>query len=75
MPGLRHNLLSMNKLAKAAYETHFKDNTVKFYDTRCTQQSTTRKAVLEGWYVPQEGLWRIPLKDTVVTNNMVNNNN
>ena len=73
--GLMHNLLSMNKLAKAGYEAHFKDDTVKFYDTRGTQQSTTRKAVLEVWYVPQEGLWRIPLKEAVVTNGRVNNNN
>ena len=61
VPGLRHNLLSMNKLAKAGYEAKFSGDNVQFYDARGTQREVTRQAVLEGWYVPEEGLWRIPL--------------
>jgi hypothetical protein len=51
----------MNKLAKAGYKAKFSGDNVQFYDARGTQREVTRQAVLEGWYVPEEGLWRIPL--------------
>jgi len=47
VPGLKHNLLSMNRLAKAGYEAQFNGDIVKFYDVNGDQQDVTHQAVLE----------------------------
>ena len=62
--GIKHNLLSVNKLAAAGYRAEFERNTVKFYDTYGHARQPSQQAVLEGWYIPDEGLWRIPLVQT-----------
>ena len=39
----------------------FKGDKMSIYDTRNTKITVSRAAVLEGWCIPHERLWRIPL--------------
>jgi len=48
VPGIKHNLRSMNSLAKAGYEAQFNGNNVKFYNGHGDQQDITCQSVLEG---------------------------
>ena len=59
--GLQHNLLSISRLTDSGYEAEFNRDRVSFFDAHGDRRVTPRTAVLHGWYVPEEGLWRIPL--------------
>ena len=63
--GTQNNLLSANRFAKAKYITIFDKEEVNIYDATKTEIKTTRGAVLRGWRLPEEGLWRIPLEDNM----------
>ncbi len=56
-----YNLLSMNMLRKAGYAAEFIEDQVQFFDVRGEKITRSRQAVLEGWWCPRDGLWRIPL--------------
>ena len=43
----------------------FDGDKLSIYDAHTTKFTVLRKAILEGWYVPREGLWRTPLVDEV----------
>ena len=61
VPGIKHNILSMNQLAASKYIANFDEDKVNVYDTTNTKVTVSRGAVLRGWRLPKEGLWRIPL--------------
>ena len=61
VPGIQNNLFSTNALAKAGYIQIFDNEQVNVYDSRNTKITVSRGAVLRGWHLPNEGLWRIPL--------------
>ena len=69
--GLKHNLLSVNRLTKSGYTAEFNGDRVSFFNAHGDRRVTPRTSVLHGWYVPDEGLWRIPLrsKQQVVNKN------
>ena len=59
--GLKHNLLSANRLTKSGYTMECNGDKVSFFNAHGNHRVTLRTAVLHGWYVPDEGLWQIPL--------------
>ena len=59
--GLKHNLISMNKLVATGYTTQFVQDKVRLFGAHGDHKVTTCHAILEGWYVPEEGIWLIPL--------------
>ena len=59
--GITNSLLSMGKLAENEYIPILDNNEINIYDSRNTQITVSRGAVLTGYWVPSEGLWRIPL--------------
>ena len=61
VPGIKHNLLSMNQFAESKYITIFDEEEVNIYDATNTKVTVSRGAILRGWRLPEEGLWRIPL--------------
>ena len=61
VPGIQNNLISTNKLAQAGYIQIFDDEQVNVYDAKETKITVSRGAVLQGWRLPDERLWRIPL--------------
>ena len=65
VPGIKQNLLSTNKFVDAGYAWLFDEDEVAVYDMTDTKITTSRGAVLKGWRVPNEGLWRIPLVPNV----------
>ena len=60
-PGLENHLISTNKFVEEDYVQVFDKEEVNIYDANDVKITTTRGAVLRGWRVPKEGLWRIPL--------------
>ena len=61
VPGTQKNLLSTNKLVVENYIKVFDKDEVNVYDANDIKIQTTRGAILRGWRVPSEGLWRFPL--------------
>ena len=61
VPGTQNNLLSTNKFALEDYVKVFDKEEVNVYDANDVKITTTRGAILRGWRVPSEGLWRFPL--------------
>ena len=61
VPGTQNNLLSTNKFALENYVKVFDKEEVNVYDANDIEIKTTRGAILRGWRVPEEGLWRFPL--------------
>ena len=61
VPGINHNLLSMNQFAEAKYITNFDEDQVNIYDATNTEVTVSLGSVLRGWRLRDEGLWRIPL--------------
>jgi hypothetical protein len=51
----------VSQLVNAGYIPIFDGQRVGIYDSNNTKIQVSRAAVLEGWYVPHEKLWRIPL--------------
>ena len=60
-PGLENHLISTNIFVEEDYVQVFDKEQVNIYDANDVEIKTTRGAVLRGWRVPKEGLWRIPL--------------
>ena len=63
VPGIKNTLVSTNQFALANYATIFTKDMVHIYDMNNTKIEVSRDAVLKGWRVPKEGLWRIPLEE------------
>ena len=61
VPGIKNNLLSTGKFVDAGYTWLFDNDEVQVFDKTNTKITTPRVAVLKGWRVPGEKLWRIPL--------------
>ena len=59
--GTKNNLYSLNGLVKEGCVSIFERYRFKVYDATNTKIWVTRGAVLQGYYCPDEGLWRIPL--------------
>jgi hypothetical protein len=59
--GITNSLQSLNSAVLDGYIPIFDGKHVNFYDSRNTKITVSRVAVLKGYYVPHEGLWRIPL--------------
>ena len=49
MPGIKHNLPSMNQFAEAKYITFFNEDQVNIYDATNTEVSVLQGSVLRGW--------------------------
>ena len=54
--GLINSLVSMSTLRNYVYILIFKADKMSVYDGRTTTITVSRKAVMEGWYVPREKL-------------------
>ena len=61
VPGTQNNLISTNKFALEDYIKIFDKEEVNVYNANDVIIQTTRGAILRGWRVPSEGLWRFPL--------------
>ena len=72
IPGTHNNLFSTNQFAKAKYITIFDEEEVNIYDKTNTEIKTTKGAVLRGWRLPDEGLWRIPLDKNATAESNLN---
>ena len=48
VPGIKHNLLSMNQFAEVKYITIFDDDEVNIYDATNTEVKVSRGSVLRG---------------------------
>ena len=64
VPGVNYTLISGVKLADVYYVTILDKESTNIYDGKTTKIIISEKAVLSG-YRTEEGLWRIPLKETV----------
>ena len=71
VPGIKHNPLSINKLADKKYISSFNGDKLSIYDAKNTRFMMSRRAVLKGWHSEHEGIWRIPL----VKRNKIYNDN
>ena len=60
----KNNLLSTSKFIDAGYAWLFYQDEVSIYDKRNTKTTMYRAAVLKGWGLPEENIWRIPLLPT-----------
>ena len=60
-PGIKNHLISTSKFATENYIHVFDKEQVNVYDANDVIITTTRGAVLRGWRVPEQGLWRFPL--------------
>ena len=63
--GLMNNLGSMSTMARNGYIPIFEGDKMSIYHVRNTTVTVSIAVVLEGWYVPHEKLWRIPLVENV----------
>ena len=61
VPGFKDNLLSTSKFVDAGYASIFDQEEVSVYDTTNTKITTSRAAIMKGWRVPEEGVWRFLL--------------
>ena len=61
VPGTQNNLMSTNTFTNENYVKVFDNEEVNIYDANDIEIKTTRGAILRGWKVPEEGLWRFPL--------------
>ena len=52
------------------YVTVFDENECNIYDGKKVKIVISEKAVLKGYRCKNSGLWRIPLKDTILNENM-----
>ena len=59
--GITNILQSLNSAVLDGYITFFDGQHLNFYDSCNTKITVTRALVLKEFYVPHEGMWRIPL--------------
>ena len=64
VPGFRDNLLSTSKFVDADYAWIFDQDEVRVYDKSNTKITTSQAAIMKGWHVPEENVWRFPLLPT-----------
>ena len=64
VPGFKDNLLSTSKFVNAGYVWIFDQDKVCVYDMDNTKITTSCTAIMKGWCVPKEGVWRFPLLPT-----------
>ena len=64
LPGFKNNLLSTSKFVDAGYAWLIDQDEVSIYEKRNTKITTSRAAVLKGWRLPEENIWRTPLLPT-----------
>ena len=63
VPGIKNNLYSLNALVKAGYGAVFAGDLFAVVDADDAERLISRQAIMCGFYVPDKGLWRIPLGD------------
>lgn len=63
LPRLQHNLFSVNTLVKAEHAVVFEKDRLAVIDSKSARHIISRKAILLGFHVPKEGMWRIPSGD------------
>ena len=68
VPGIQNTLISTNEMALEKYVTVFDDQEVNIYDQNDVEIKSNRGAVLRGWRIPGEGLWRIPTETNTHNN-------
>lgn len=61
VPGIQHNLLSTANVVDAGYAWLFENDEVQVIDKKNTNIIISRAAVMKGWRVPGENLWRVPI--------------
>jgi hypothetical protein len=61
VPGFKDHLLSTSKFVDAGYAWIFNQDEVGVYDKANTKMITSRAAIMKGWHVPGENVWRFPL--------------
>ena len=59
--GPTNSLIGMSTLQTHSYIPIFEADKMSVYDGQITTITVSSKSVMEGWYVPKEKLWRIPL--------------
>ena len=57
-------------MADEGYVTVFDENEFNIYDGKKVKIVISEKAVLKGYRCKNSGLWRIPLKDSILNENM-----
>ena len=61
VPGIKHNLFSINNLSNENHISIFDGDKLSIYDANNTKVTVSRRAVLEGWHSENEDICRIPL--------------
>ena len=61
VPGLGGNLFSTSKFVDAGYAWIFDQDEVSVYAMTNTKITISQAAIMKGWRVPEEGMWRFSL--------------
>ena len=61
VPGFKKNLFSTSKFVGAGYAWIFDQDEIGVYDTTNTKITTSQAAVIKGWHVAGENVWRFTL--------------
>ena len=69
-PGVHTSLISVCQMADEGYVTVFDENEYNIYDGKKVKIVISEKVVLKGYRCKNSGLRRIPLKDTILNENM-----
>ena len=69
-PGVNTSLISVFKMAYEGYVTVFDENECNIYDGKKVKIVISEKVVLKGYKCKNSGLWRIPIKDTILNKYM-----
>ena len=69
-PGVHTSLISVCQMADEGYVMLFDENECNIYDGEKVKIVISEKAVSKGYRCKNSGLWRIPLKDTILNKNM-----
>ena len=69
-PGVHTSLISVCQMADEGYVTVFLENECNIYDGQKAKIVISDKSVLKRYRCKNPGLWRIPLKGTILSENM-----
>ena len=69
-PGVHTSLISVCQMADEGCVTVFNENECNIYDGKKVKIVISEKSVLKGYRCKNSGLWRIPLKNTILNENM-----